>query len=343
MGKLTSVLANFGKVVADITEAKENSSDKVKKLTYGADGFFKPATVKGTKETSFIIRFLPIPDTSCGTPWVSLTYHMFNRDGDKRYTKILNCQEYDKDMRSPILDRCKELYATGNAIDKNKADAMWKRKRYFSLVYVKDAPENQKEFIGKVLIFEMGDKLLDKLNITMTKKKKCFYDPNTGDDFLLVLVENPKNPKWYDYSRSEFMGSPGKISDDEKVIKSIEEQLDNFPSIREAVLKKEGKKTYEQIKDIIDGGLLKEYVEPSDNKLISEKSHASDNIKEDTTLSDIDFGDVSSDKPKDEVKPAAKVEAKPVSKPTDSPEEVGGEIDDFNVSFDDVNLDEEIK
>jgi hypothetical protein len=176
-------------------------------------------------------------------------------------------------------------------LDKEKAKKYFTKKRYFTLVYVKEAPENQKEYVGKVLVFEAGQKIYEKLAAAIDDFDMCFWDPFKGKDFMLVVKQTGGEQKWPDYSQSNFIGSDAPIVEDEEEMSSIEKQLETV-TVKSVIFEKEGVKSAKELEDILYGGLKTAGKNASPGEDLSEAS---------------------------ESEPVAKVERKPESKPTAKP------------------------
>jgi hypothetical protein len=322
---LKSVLEKFQKVKETIKEEKEKKNN-----SYENELVFKPVHVKGEEKTKFKLRFLEVAESSTGKPWVQLNYHMFERLGDGKYVKVIDPRSPifgNPKAENPISDRASELFKSDNPLDKDLAKKMFKKARYFTLVYVKEAPESQKEYEGKVLIYEAGKQIFDKLDSAINDYDMCFWDPYQGRDFLLVLKTKGQE-NWPDYTESNWIGVDGPISKDEKVMEKIGEQLEKI-TIKKGIIEKEGVKSGDELLELLDGGLKKK--EGSAKKPVSKptKELTSNETVDETISADVDFGEVKEEeKPKENSK-------KPVSESKKKEEE----ITDFDINFDESDFD----
>lgn len=244
-----SVIDDFKKIKAAIKEDGEKKGG-----SYNNPLVFKPVAVKGEEKTKFRLRFLPVQESKIGKPWMEIRYHMFERDGDNKYVKVIDPRSINKDAKNPINDLASKLWKSDNALDKEKAKKYFGKQRYFTLVYVKEAPENQKDFVGKVLVYEVGKQIHDRLASAIDEYDKCFWDPFKGEDFLLVIAPKGGEENWPDYTQSNWIGAPGPISTDDNEMASVEKQLEAI-TIKTAVIEKEGIKSAAELEELLTGGL----------------------------------------------------------------------------------------
>lgn len=285
-----SVLDDFKKIKTAMKEEKESG----KKGSYNNPLIFKPVAVKDEEKTKFRIRFLPVQESKIGKPWVEAKYHMFERDGDNKYFKVLDPRTFSKDAKNPIAEFASKLWNSDNALDKEKAKKYFTKKRYFTLVYVKEAPENQKDYVGKVLVFEVGQKIYNQLETAINDYEMCFWDPFKGKDFMLVVKQTGED-KWPDYSMSNWIGNEGPIASEDEEMERISKELETI-TIKSVVFEKEGIKSAKELEDILYGGVKAVGASQSEGENLSESE-----------------GEEQPAKPV--AKPAAKPTAKPAAKP----------------------------
>lgn len=322
MGKLKSVIDKFKQVKQAVEEEKKKGSN-----SYNDELFFKPQAVNGEEKTKFKLRFLPVEESPSGKPWIQINYHMFERPGDNKYVKCIDPRTFDPKAQNPIADLAKKLFESDNALDQDMARKYYRKARYFTLVYVKEAPENQKELEGKVLIFEAGVKVFNKLDVAIKDYDMCFWDPYKGRDFMLILRKTGKD-KWANYDDSSFIGQDGPISSDEKVMENVGDALEKL-KIKDVVIGKEGIKSGVQLKELLEAGLnggAPKVDERPAKEMISGKTVS-------TTATDVDFGDK---EVKSEVK--EKVTSKPVEKPAAVAKEAGDDLSEFDITFTDEDF-----
>lgn len=293
--------------------------------------FFKPPMPKNVSEQDvYTIRFLPIEESATGKPWVQMNYHMFQRPGDNKYIKVIDPRFFDPKAQNPIGDLAKELFGTGNELDKQKALKFYRKPRYFTLVYIKEAPEKSKDLVGKVLIFEAGVKLYAKLESAMKLQKMCFYDPFKGRDFLLVVKRGGSDDQpWANYDESAFMGDPTAIAESEEEMTRVSEVAEKI-KIKEVLLSKDPIKSGEELHALLHGGVKTGRAETPVTDLVSGKSHS-------TTTVDIDYGSVPVTKTESKVSPKAEKKTTKAEPKVEAVvgQETSGDSEDFNVQFND--------
>jgi ribosomal protein L18 len=250
-------------------------------------------------------------------PWIELRYHMFQREGDNKFVKFIDPRTFEPKAHNPIAERANLLWKSENSLDKELAKKLFAKSRWFTLIYVKEAPESQKKYEGKVLVYEIGKQVYDKLDAAINDYEMPFWDPEAGNDMLLVLKQKNSKDKWPDYTDSAFKPVVCPISKNKTAIEYIETALDTI-TIKSVIIDKEGIKSGAELKELMDGGFAANGGE----------SPAARTSREDTTVSNVVSGDVVEvsntdiefdEKPKPtakktEAKPTAKVEAKAAAK-----------------------------
>lgn len=330
-------MSQFSKVKETLQEEK----DKGKNKSYDNPYLFKPTFEPGEERTKFTVRFLPIQESATGKPWVELRYHMFQREGDNRFVKVIDPRSFDPKATNPIAERANQLWKSDNVVDKELAKKFFAKTRWFTLVYIKKAPESQKKFEGKVLLFEIGKQIFDKLDAAINDYDMAFWDPNEGTDMLLVLKQKNTKDKWPDYTDSAFVQKTSPISTDESVIASIEKALDEI-TIKTQVVDRDGIKSSSELKELMYGGLQEGSSESTEAIDTTTVSDVVGNTVVEVTNTDIEVETVVAKptakpaaKPKVEVKAEVKAETK-VTKtevktetPDDSTFDVSFSDDDF--------------
>lgn len=338
MAKFKSIKNQFKKVKEQLEEEKNKTNNGGSNVP---NWEFKPQMVKDEEETVFKIRFLPVPESKTGKPWFEVRYHMFEREGDNRYIKALDPRSFDKNAKNPITELVNKLYASGNPVDEEQAANMRSKARYMTLVYVKEAPENQKHFEGKVFVYEAGVQVHRKMLAAIDKYDMCFWDPFEGTDFLLSMKETGTAKRKYpSYLESDFVRRDSPITEDEEEMDKIAEQIEEL-KIKDLLIKKDGIKTAEELQEMLEGGLT------GDEKRVSNKPSAKDltsdsdeEIGDIDEISDDDIGDIDDD-PDFGDKEEAKEEETPKKPKVEESSEVEADIDDLDVDFsdEDFNID----
>ncbi len=327
MAKFKSVIPNFQAIKAAVAEKEKKSEEP----SYSNALIFKPKLVQGQDLTKFRIRFLPIEESSTGKPWVKVPYHMFERPGDGKFVKVIDPKMLNSKAANPISAYATKLWNGDNPLDKELAKKLFVKDRYFTLVYVKTAPENQQQYVGRVLIYEIGKKLYDKLFATINEFEKCFWDPYKGQDFLLVIKETgDEKKKWPDYSMSDWFGDSGTpIENDEKLMDKICGESEKV-SIKAEIIDKEGVKTAEELTELLFGGTEQVGSAKTPSKpaveLVSEVMTTKKKVEP-------DFGADSSSKVKATPKKA-------VEKPVEKVVETKVSSEEVQVNAEDINIDD---
>lgn len=244
-----SVKKQFAKVKQKIQDEKDNPGN-----TFSNEYFFKPRLVKGEVKTKYRIRILPIEEeSSTGRPWLEIRYHMFEREGDNKYIKVIDPKTFDPKALNPIGDLCSKLFNSGNSVDEEQAKKLYRKPRYFVKVYIKEAPENQKDLEGQVLIYEASktlyDKWMDEIEETDPEEEAPFWDPFEGKDFLLTLKQKGD---WPDYSDSKFVGSAKPIAEEDQM-EEISDKADKIV-IKEKILDRDPLKSAKELNELLHGG-----------------------------------------------------------------------------------------
>jgi hypothetical protein len=263
MAKLKSVFEKFKQVKEQFIEEKTKKGGNQE---YDSSAFFRPQAVKDEDRTKFKIRFLPVEESPTGKPWVQINYHMFKRHGDNKYIKVIDPRTFNPSAQNPIGDLAKKMFDSDNVIDQKLAKDLYRKPRYFTLVYVKEAPENQKDYVGKVLIYEAGKQIYDKLDAAIRDYDLCFWDPYKGQDFMLVLKMTNSKEKYPVYTDSSFiMGPSTPVSEDEKIMDEIGTKLETL-KIKDLVIKKGDIKSGEELRELLEGGVKEAEINTSPAK-----------------------------------------------------------------------------
>jgi len=220
-------------------EDRKKQLEESEKPKYGDDRLLKITLDKnGTAE--IVIRFLPPPDGET-VPYVDKFIHAFK--GTSGRMLFENCPTSIKEQ-CPICDANKNLYKKDPKLIKESK--RWHK--YFSNIYVVDADEANKESVGKVFLYEYGEKIYTKIkeaNKPLSSRQKSI-DPfdifNNGANFVLIVkkVEGQWN---YDSSNFE---SPAALDLPEEKLENI---LSNLYSLK-AIVNKNNFKSYEDLEKI---------------------------------------------------------------------------------------------
>jgi len=332
MAKFKSVKNQLKKVKSQMEEEKNKGS--------GPDWLFTPKLVPDEEETVFKIRFLPVPESTTGKPWIEIRYHMFEREGDNKYVKAIDPRSFDSNAANPISDLVRRLYASDNAMDQEQAGTMRSKSRFFTLVYVKEAPENQKKFEGKVLVYEAGIQVFKKMDAAINKHDMCFWDPFEGTDFILTMTETGTAKRKYpSYLDSEFDRKDGPIVEDEELMDKIADEADKY-DIKKLVIERDGIKSGEELREMMEGGLT-DGSKSSRNNSPAEDLTTGKSV--DISDSEPDFGDVDeTDTSEDKTdNPSEDTSEDKTDNPSEdtTDDEVVADLDDLDLDPSDFDLD----
>jgi len=325
----------FKSVKDKFQQVKQKIGEERKKpgSSYASESFFKPVIVKGETKAKYRIRILPLDDESpTGKPWVEIRYHMFQRQGDNKYIKVIDPRSFDSKAANPIADKAAELYSSDNALDKKQAQQFYRKPRYFVKVYVKEAPEANQDMVGKILIYEASKTLFDKWmdEIEETSEDEApFWDPFEGKDFLLLMKQKGE---WPDYSDSKFVGGSKPIDENEEKMEEVYKTAKELV-IKNKILERDPIKTANELRECLIGGLKGHDDEVADTNTATEVTNDNAEIGS----SEVDFGDddVEKETPKASEKP--KTEAK-VEEAKDDDEIDNTDLDDVDFNDDDFDI-----
>jgi hypothetical protein len=323
-----SVKKQFAKVKQKIAQEKEKPGSN-----YSNEFFFKPQAIKGQDRTKYRVRLLPLDDeSSTGRPWLEVRYHMFERRGDNKYIKVIDPRTFDPKAENPIADLSSKLFGSDNALDKEMAKKLYRKPRFFAKLYIKEAPENQQDLQGKILIFEASktlyDKWMDEIDETEADEAP-FWDAFEGKDFVISIKEKGD---WPDYSDSKFIGGNKPILEDEDAMDKLYEDAKKI-NIKDKILERDPIKSGSQLQELLSGGGNKS------STTSDEENNTAQSMTDDTeiTTDNVDFGDddIEDDKPaksKSTSKEAVKDDAEDDTEFNDS------ELDDVDFSDEDFEV-----
>jgi hypothetical protein len=329
-----SIKSQFAKVKESLANEEKKGS---KEGGFSNSWEFKPKIING-KDAEFKIRFLPI-ETPTGRPWVEIRYHMFERSGDNKYIKCIDPRTFDTKAPNPIADKGWQLYKSDNPLDKDMASKFMSKRRYFTLVYVKSAPEDQKQFEGKVLVYEAGTQVYNKMKVAMEKFNLCFYDPFEGTDFILSIKETgTKARKYPSYLESDFIRENGPIADTDEEMERIEAEIKKI-DIKSLIIGKDKIPSEKQLLEYLDGGL---------KSITTDIDNSEEIVVSDDNMVEVDTVEEAPKKPtpapQAKATPTKPQPQKPVAaqpKPAAAPvQEEEAKVDDIDINFDDINIDE---
>jgi hypothetical protein len=208
---------------ANLFEMSDDDStmDFLEEKKRNADGIYRPSLTdavdkkEGYKAT---IRFLPNYKKNGELGASAITKHL-------HYAKLLNnpdlkgYYECKKNTQTdcPLCTTYWELYNSKNAADKEKCELIKRSTKFYSYILVLE-DDNNKDLVGKILIYPFGYKIREKINAQKKGEldgRKCnIFDPGEGKDFRLIIKENKTAQGTFpNYDASSFLeSSPIKIN-----------------------------------------------------------------------------------------------------------------------------------
>jgi hypothetical protein len=324
-------------------EDSKNAGANKKEDKKSFDWRFNPTQIKGEARTIYKIRILPHVhvDGGASEPWIQNSVHIFKPKGAEKNTYQICPHTYEGDKaKCPICEHSKFWFAKKDKASEDVGRAYWRKKRWHMNILVKEDPrkgdDNQ---TGKVLVWEVGSKIFDKLSEALTMHKMFFWDPNNGFDFSIVVKQVGG---YANYDSSDFARSPSPIVEDEEQLDAIHDQIKDLNKL----ILGQKRKSYDELKAILEGRKMAGGADPDgevspetvtrDTEGETEVSRAND--AEAVALNEEAEQDVAptpKPAPKVEAKPAAKAAAKAPAKPAAKAAAAAeGEIDIDKINFD---------
>lgn len=208
---------------------------------------FKPSLPNNKTKVTYNLRILPNVHSESGEPWILGLYHMYRKEDGKFIYTLCPTTTSGKDAPCPFCEKAKKLYANQNQRDDERAQKIYKKKRYFANVQVVSDPrsgdENQE---GQTLVWEFGKSIYDKLEEALIDKGINFFHPTEGRNFELVVK---KKGDFNNYDSSQFALEESPISEDEEEMDEIYNKIYN---LEEKVFGK-GPRDYDKLVEMMTG------------------------------------------------------------------------------------------
>lgn len=243
--KFAAFTNDFDKIRQKLLQQKQEQ-ESGKKGTFDNSWKFKPDLPNDKSKIAFKIRILPnVHNPAAAYPWISAPFHMFRKaDGKFIYALCPSLNDNkEKGVKSPcpFCEQASALFKTQDKIDEGQAHKMYKKQRFFLNVLVMEDPrvgeENQKD---KVLVYEYGKKVQEKLEDAMMEQKIDIINPFAGHDFNLVIK---RQGEYTNYDSSSFSIEKTPVCKNEDDMNKIFESIHN---LTEKVLGR-GPQTYEAL------------------------------------------------------------------------------------------------
>lgn len=249
-------MAKFANINKDqfeeIRKRLEDTKNKVvtKDDKKAFDWRFNPSLLNDSGRSTYTIRILPNVhvDGGASEPWVQNSVHIFKPSGSDKNTYQVCPTTHDGDKaKCPICEHSKFWFAKKDKTSEDIGRAFWRKKRWHMNVLVKADPRKGEENqTGKVLVWEVGTKIFDKLSEALTMHKMFFWDAHNGFDFNIVIKKVGGYPN---YDSSDFARSPSPIADTDEGLDSIHDQIRDLNKL----ILGSKRKTYDELKAILEG------------------------------------------------------------------------------------------
>lgn len=249
--KFAAFTNKFEEIRKKLEEQKKSQEEGKKGGTFDKSWKFEPKLPDDKAKIAFKIRILPnVHNPDALFPWISAPFHMYWKpDGKFLYTICPSLNDNkDKGVKNPcpVCEKAGALFKTQDKKDEDLAHKMYKKQRFFLNVLVLEDPrvgdQNQK---GKVLVFEYGKKLQEKIEDAMVEQKIAISDPLAGHDFTIVIK---RQGEYTNYDSSSFSIEKTPISESEEEMNKI---FDSIHKLQEKVLGR-GPQTYQKITDMMN-------------------------------------------------------------------------------------------
>lgn len=329
-------------------EESKNAGANKKEDKKSFDWRFNPTQIKGEARTIYKIRILPHVhvDGGASEPWIQNSVHIFKPKGAEKNTYQICPHTYEGDKaKCPICEHSKFWFAKKDKTSEDIGRAFWRKKRWHMNVLVKEDPrkgdENQ---TGKVLVWEIGTKIFDKLSEALTMHKMFFWDPHNGFDFNIVV----KSVGGYaNYDSSDFARSPSPIVEAEEDLDAIHDQIRDLNKL----ILGQKRKSYDELKAILEGRKTAGGADPEGEASPETVTRDTEGDTEVSRANDAEAVQLNEEEPaapaptpKAAAKPAPKAEApaaKPAAKPASKPAPKAAAVAEGEIDIDKINFNEE--
>ena len=189
-------------------DSKMGFLEDQKTTSVGDDGLYRVDLTKAKdKKWRSVIRFLPnlTKDGKVGQSAIEKISHYVNIKSAKELSGFFDSPR-NFNEKCPLTDLYYNLTNSKNAILVEKAKSLQYSKKYYSYVLVLEDP--RPELVGKIMIFQYGKTIKDKIAAERTGEvsSPCnVFDLSAGKDFVLLVNEIQTGDETYpDYKKSQF-------------------------------------------------------------------------------------------------------------------------------------------
>jgi hypothetical protein len=256
MGKYDDIDVNDILTSLEKTEAKSDNKD------FSNDYRWKPTIEKNEERVEYVIRFLPNPDANEKWHWVDRAAHMFEFPSGKYVYEP--CPKKAKKGDCYFCEQVSELFNSGDMGKEALGKKRFAKKRFYhNVLIVKDERDGGKNE-GKVMVFEYGQQIHDKIiefmgNKDLDPAERLYFHPTYGTDFRLVMTWKSD---YQNYEKSDFARRTSgiKVNGEELNAADVEKFIDdNAYSLNEKILGDKNFKGYDKLKEVyLNQGVVSE-------------------------------------------------------------------------------------
>lgn len=197
--------------LGSLTQKLVKEVEKMNTTGGGADERLWKPEVDKTGNGYAVLRFLPAPEGE-DIPWVKLYSHAFQGPGGWYIENSLTTTG----KKDPVSDHNRELWNSGNELDKDVVRKQKRKLSYYANIYVVKDPANPQNE-GGVFLYKFGKKIFDKIMEAMQPE---FEDEDAinpfdfwqGANFKLKIK---KKDGYWNYDSSEFDSVSPLLEDDD--------------------------------------------------------------------------------------------------------------------------------
>ena len=224
--------------LGSLTSKLVKEVEKMSNSSGGADERLWKPEVDKVGNGYAVIRFLPAPDGE-ELPWAKMYTHAFQGNGGWYIENSLTTIG----QKDPVSEYNRELWNSGNDVDKDTVRKQKRKLSYYSNIYVVKDPTNPQNE-GKVFLYKYGKKIFDKIMEAMQPEFEDEtpinpFDFWQGANFKLKIV---KKDGYWNYDKSEF-DSVAPLLDDDDAMEAIWKKEYSLTSI----VGEDQFKSYEQL------------------------------------------------------------------------------------------------
>lgn len=225
-------------------------------------------------DVTYILRFLPAMKDSNPTDFYQKEYYHSFPGQDGKWLWV-TCPWTYGDKKCPLCRIVSKLYASPEREDRRMANALKRKQRWLSNVYVVDDPrdpkvDKERRTGGKVKILGFSFQVERKVRAASDTNSATgigskIIDPENGFDFYLKVVEKKTDGATYpNYEESEFARQSTSLAKSEKEIDAILKQVHFIGEFIE-----NDRTPVEKILEILEEEMLIDYLDPLEREQLA--------------------------------------------------------------------------